>query len=92
MSGSIQTSPPAIIVGVGAGRSADAAPGEQAEAGLRYKALFAFNLARTLRRSNADLYRWADRLIQSLSATSSDPTIRHIGLIAAYLLLLRPNE
>lgn len=74
------------------GSNSQDAPGEQASTGLRYKALFAFNLARTLRRSDAELYRWADRLIQSLSATSSDPAIRHIGLIATYLLLLRPDE
>lgn len=74
------------------GSSSTPEPGEQADVSLRYKALFAFNLARTLRRSDAELYRWADRLILSLSATSSDPTIRHIGLIATYLLLLRPRE
>jgi CRISPR-associated protein Csm1 len=57
--------------------------------GLRYKALFAYNIARNLRRGDADLYRWADRLMQSLHGGQESLTMQHLGLIATYLLFTR---
>ncbi len=60
--------------------------------GLRYKALFAYSLARTLRRGDAELYRWADEIIRSLHGTGDNIALRHIGVIATYLLLSRHDD
>jgi CRISPR-associated protein Csm1 len=57
--------------------------------GLRYKPLFAYNIARNLRRGDPDLYRWADGLMQALHAGTSTPTMQHLGLIATYVLYAR---
>ncbi len=57
--------------------------------GLRYKPLFAYNIARNLRRGNRDLYQWADELMQSLHNRSESLTMRHLGLIATYLLFAK---
>jgi CRISPR-associated protein Csm1 len=57
--------------------------------GLRYKALFAYNIARNLRKGDAALYRWADGLMQSLHGGEESLTMQHLGLIATYLLFSR---
>jgi CRISPR-associated protein Csm1 len=54
--------------------------------GLRYKPLLAYNIARNLRRGDPDLYRWANKLMQSLHAGESTLTMEHLGLIATYVL------
>ncbi len=60
--------------------------------GLRYKALFTYSLARALRRGDAELYRWADEIIRSLHGTGDNIALRHIGVIATYLLLSRHDD
>jgi hypothetical protein len=65
---------------------------EQRVEGLRYKAMFAYNIARTLRRGDAEIYRWADELIQSLHGRVDSLAIRHLGLIATYSLLMRRSD
>jgi CRISPR-associated protein Csm1 len=59
--------------------------------GLRYKPLFAYNIARNLRKDKEDteLYRWADTLMQSLQGGKQSLTMQHLGLIATYLLFAR---
>jgi len=57
--------------------------------GLRYKPLFAYNIARNLRRADTELYRWADGLMQSLNGGEQSLTMQHLGLIATYLLFAR---
>jgi hypothetical protein len=60
--------------------------------GVRYKAMFAYNIARNLRRGNPELYRWADELLQALTRRNGRPanlTMQHLGLIATYLLFTR---
>jgi CRISPR-associated protein Csm1 len=60
--------------------------------GVRYKAMFAYNIARNLRKGNPELYRWADDLLQSLTRRNGRPaslTMQHLGLIATYLLFIR---
>lgn len=58
---------------------------------LRYKAMFAYNIARNLRKGDAALYQWADSLMQSLNADKGQPnlTMEHLGLIATYLLFAK---
>lgn len=66
----------------------------QAEA-VRYKAMFAYNIARNLRKGSPELYRWADSLLQSLSHSPGQPaslTMRHLSLIATYLLFSRREK
>lgn len=60
--------------------------------GLRYKALFTYSLARALRRGDAELYRWADEIIRSLHGTGDNIALRHIGVVATYLLLSRHDD
>jgi len=57
--------------------------------GLRYKALFAYNIARNLRKGNADLYRWADGLMQSLGGGGEPFAMRYLDLISTYVLFSR---
>jgi len=57
--------------------------------GLRYKALFAYNIARNLRKGDEYVFRWADALMQSLHGRQENLTMRHLGLIATYLLFTR---
>ncbi len=57
--------------------------------GLRYKAMFAYNIARNLRKGDLELYRWADELMQSLHGKQESLTMQHIGLVATYLLFAR---
>ncbi|MGD9099614.1 MAG: hypothetical protein PVF45_03975, partial [Anaerolineae bacterium] len=57
--------------------------------GLRYKALFAYNIARNLRKGDPALYRWADGLMRSLHSGKESLTLRHLGLIATYLLFAK---
>ncbi len=57
--------------------------------GLRYKPLFAYNIARNLRKEDTELYRWADALMQSLHGGQQNLTMQHLGLIATYLLFAR---
>lgn len=56
--------------------------------GLRYKPLFAYNIARNLRKGDKELYRWADGLMQSLHSDEENLTMQHLGLIATYLLFI----
>lgn len=63
---------------------------EQLAEGLRYRAQFAFNLARILRSGDDELYRWGDRLIRSLHGHTDPTATRHLSLIATWLLLRRP--
>jgi len=63
-------------------------------AGLRYKPLFAYNIAQNLRSRTQDaaLYRWADGLLQSLSGQALSGPMAHLGLIATYILFSQPEE
>ncbi len=64
-------------------------PADQTTA-LRYKAHFAYTIARNLRRGDPVLYGWADQLIRSLHGDAQPSlTIQHLGLIATYLLYAR---
>jgi hypothetical protein len=54
--------------------------------GLRYKALFAYNIARNLRKGDEYIFRWADVLMQSLHGGQESLTMQHLGLIATYVL------
>jgi len=54
--------------------------------GLRYKALFAYNIARNLRKGDEYIFRWADALMQSLHGGQESLTMQHLGLIATYVL------
>lgn len=54
--------------------------------GLRYKALFAYNIACNLRKGDEYVFRWADALMQSLHGVQESLTMRHLGLIATYVL------
>ena len=62
--------------------------------GLRYKAMFAYNIARNLRKGNAELYQWADGLMQSLSGQQGQDnlTMQHLDFIATYLLFARREK
>ncbi len=59
--------------------------------GLRYKPLFAYNIARNLRRDNP-LRPWADDLLQSLHAERENERMAHLGLVATYLLFARREK
>ena len=59
---------------------------EKSVTGLRYKPMFAYNIARNLKRDNPELYQWADEILQSLHSKSSNSKMEHIGLVAQYLL------
>jgi CRISPR-associated protein Csm1 len=59
--------------------------------GLRYKALFAYTIARNLRRGDPSLYRWADGILQAMHSNEESLTMRYLGLIATYLLFLKRN-
>ena len=54
--------------------------------GLRYKALFAYNIARNLRKGDKYIFQWADNLMRSLHGRQESLTMRHLGLIATYVL------
>ena len=54
--------------------------------GLRYKALFAYNIARNLRKGDEYIFQWADALMQSLHGGQESLTMRHLGLMATYVL------
>jgi CRISPR-associated protein Csm1 len=65
--------------------------------GLRYKPLFAYNIARNLRKGDRALYDWADGLLQSLhgehgSFARGSLTLRHLELIATTLLFYKRVE
>ncbi len=60
--------------------------------GLRYKARFAYAIARTLRKGHPAVYQWADTLLQSLHTSRPDPSMRHLELIATYLLYIKPQR
>jgi CRISPR-associated protein Csm1 len=60
--------------------------------GLRYKPLFAYDIARNLRQGDTELYQWADKLLQSLHAEEANLTMRHLGLIATYALFARRGQ
>jgi CRISPR-associated protein Csm1 len=57
--------------------------------GLRYKALFAYNIARNLRKGDRQLYEWADALLRSIHSERENLTMEHLGLIATYVLFAR---
>ena len=57
--------------------------------GLRYKPMFAYNIARNLRKGDTELYHWADTLLQSLHGNPDNLTMEHLGLIATYVLFSR---
>ena len=59
---------------------------ESSITGLRYKPLFAYNIARNLRRDSPEVYQWADEILQSLHSKSENSKMEHIGLVAQYLL------
>lgn len=54
--------------------------------GLRYKALFAYNIARNLRKGDEYIFRWADELMQSLHGGQESLTMQHLDLIATCVL------
>lgn len=60
--------------------------------GLRYKARFAYTIARALRKGHPAIYHWADTLLQSLHTSRPDPSMRHLELIATYLLYIKPQR
>ncbi len=60
--------------------------------GLRYKALFAYNIARNLRKGDEELHRWADMLLQSLHGNGTNVTMQHLALIATYLLFTKREK
>lgn len=57
--------------------------------GLRYKPLFAYNIARNLRKGDPALYQWADDLMQSIHSDDDSLTMQYLGLIATYVLFSR---
>ncbi len=57
--------------------------------GLRYKPLFAYNIARNLRKGDKALYQWADELMQSIHSDEDSFTMQYLGLIATYVLFAR---
>ncbi len=60
--------------------------------GLHYKARFAYAIARALRKGHPAVYQWADTLLQSLHTSQPDPSMRHLELLATYLLYIRPQR
>lgn len=57
--------------------------------GLRYKALFAWNIARVLRQADPAVRQWADELMQSLGGKEGARRMEHLDLEATYLLFSR---
>jgi CRISPR-associated protein Csm1 len=55
----------------------------------RYRAMFAYNIARNLRRGGKEVFDWADELMRSLSGRRESERMRHLGLVATYLLFYR---
>jgi CRISPR-associated protein Csm1 len=60
--------------------------------GLRYRPLFAYNIARNLKKKDAELFRWADALMQALPAGQPSLTLKYLGLIATYMLFARRSR
>jgi CRISPR-associated protein Csm1 len=60
--------------------------------GLRYRPLFAYNIARNLRRGDRWLYAWADGMLQSIHGGRENLSLKHLGLIASYLLFVKREE
>jgi hypothetical protein len=60
--------------------------------GLRYKPLFAYNIARNLRKNDDEIYKWADDLMQSLQGDKPSLTMRYLGLIATYMLFFKRDK
>ena len=57
--------------------------------GLRYKALFAWNIARVLREGDPAIREWADSLMQSLDGKGDAHRMQHLDLVATYILFSR---
>lgn len=55
----------------------------------RYKAMFAYNIARNLRKGKREVFEWADQLMQSLDVREENPRMRHLGVVATYLLFTK---
>ena len=60
--------------------------------GLRYKALFAWNIARVLREGDPAIRHWADSLMQSLDGRGDARRMEHLDLVAAYVLFSRREQ
>lgn len=60
--------------------------------GLRYKALFAWNIARVLREGDPAIRQWADGLMQSLDGKGDARRMEHLDLVAAYVLFSRREQ
>jgi hypothetical protein len=58
----------------------------------RYKAMFAYNIARNLRKGKREVFEWADQLVQSLDVREENPRMRHLGVVATYLLFAKRGE
>jgi len=52
----------------------------------RYRAMFAYNIARNLRRGDKEVFDWADELMRSLSGRRESARMQHLGLVATYIL------
>jgi CRISPR-associated protein Csm1 len=55
----------------------------------RYRAMFAYNIARNLRKGSRVVFEWADELVRSLSGRRESERMRHLGLVATYLLFYK---
>ena len=55
----------------------------------RYRAMFAYNIARNLQKGPGVVFEWADELMRSLSGRRESEQMRHLGLVATYLLFYR---
>ena len=55
----------------------------------RYRAMFAYNIARNLQKGPEVVFEWADELMRSLSGRRESEQMRHLGLVATYLLFYR---
>jgi CRISPR-associated protein Csm1 len=55
----------------------------------RYRAMFAYNIARNLQRGPEAVFDWADELMRSLSGRRKSERMHHLGLVATYLLFYK---
>jgi len=52
----------------------------------RYRAMFAYNIARNLRRGDKAVFDWANDLMRSLSGRRESKRMLYLGLVATYIL------
>jgi len=59
---------------------------------LRFKAMFAYNLARILRQRDEKVRQWADELMQDMNDPKAARRMPHVGLVATCVLFARRGE